>query len=96
MIGAEAAERRIPVAVIRAVSDLLDEDLPLDFNLFLTPSDWSKGVWSCITRPSNLFGLGRMRVQMGVASKRLTLIFERVLDELGCDCSTSHDRRMMP
>jgi len=37
-----------------------------------------------------------MRVQMGVASKRLTLIFERVLDELGCDRSTSHDRRMMP
>jgi len=96
VIGAEAAERRIPFAVIRAVSDLLDEDLPLDFNLFLTPSDWSKGVWSCLTRPSNLFGLGRMRVQMGVASKRLTLIFERVLDELGCDRSTSHDRRMMP
>jgi adenosylhomocysteine nucleosidase len=96
VIGAEAAERRIPFAVIRAVSDLLDEDLPLDFNLFLTPSDWSKGIWSCITRPSNLFGLGRMRVQMGVASKRLTLIFERVLDELGCDRSTSHDRRMMP
>ena len=46
MIGAEAAERRIPFAVIRAVSDLLDEDLPLDFNLFLTPSDWSKGIWS--------------------------------------------------
>ena len=27
VIGAEAAERRIPFAVIRAVSDLLDEDL---------------------------------------------------------------------
>jgi adenosylhomocysteine nucleosidase len=96
VIGAEAAERRIPFAVIRAVSDLLDEDLPLDFNLFLTPSDWPKGVWSCVIRPGNLFGLGRMRAQMDVASTRLTAIFERVLDELGCDCSTSHDRRMMP
>jgi adenosylhomocysteine nucleosidase len=81
-IGAMAAEHRIPFVVIRAVSDLLDEDLPLDFNLFLEPTDWFKGAWTCISRPTSLLGLRRMRTQMRTASRRITTVFERLLDDV--------------
>jgi adenosylhomocysteine nucleosidase len=81
-IGAIAAEHRIPFVVIRAVSDLLDEDLPLDFNLFLEPTDWLKGAWTCVSRPTSLLGLRRMRTQMRTASRRITTVFERLLDDV--------------
>ncbi|WP_447986336.1 5'-methylthioadenosine/S-adenosylhomocysteine nucleosidase family protein [Nitrospira sp. Nam74] len=81
-IGAMAAEHRTPFAVIRAVSDLLDEDLPLDFNLFLEPTDWLKGAWTCVSRPASLLGLRRMRTQMRTASRRITAVFERLLDDV--------------
>lgn len=81
-IGAIAAEHRIPFVVIRAVSDLLDEDLPLDFNLFLEPTDWLHGAWTCVSRPTRLLGLRRMRTQMRTASQRITTMFERLLDDV--------------
>jgi adenosylhomocysteine nucleosidase len=81
-IGAVAGEYRIPFVVIRAASDLLDEDLPLDFNLFLTRTDWLKGAWACVSRPTSLWGLRRMRTQMRTASQRLTMVFQRLFDEV--------------
>lgn len=81
-IGAMAAEYRIPFVVIRAASDLLDEDLPMDFNLFLEPADWWKGAWACALRPTSLLGLRRMRTQMRTASQRITAVFERFLDDI--------------
>jgi adenosylhomocysteine nucleosidase len=81
-IGAIAAEHRVPFVVIRAVSDLLDEDLPLDFNLFLERTDWLQGAWSCVSRPTSLLGLCRMRTQMRTASRRITTVFERLLDDV--------------
>jgi adenosylhomocysteine nucleosidase len=79
-VGASAAERNVPFVVIRTVSDLLDEDLPVDFNLFLHPADWPKGTWACLARPSLLMGLNRLRVQAAVASDRLTVFFRRFFD----------------
>lgn len=81
-IGAIAAEHRIPFVVIRAVSDLLDEDLPLDFNLFLEPTDWLKGAWTCVSRPTSFLDLRRMRAQMRTASRRITTVFGRFLDDV--------------
>ena len=81
-IGAVAAAYRIPFVVIRAVSDLVDEDLPLDFNLFLEPTHWLQGAWTCISRPTRLLGLRRMRTQMRTASQRITTVFERLLDDV--------------
>lgn len=95
-IGTEAAAHRIPFAVVRAVSDLLDEDLPLDFNLFLAPRDWVKGMWSCIVRPHNLMKLRHLRKHMQVASQRITTIFEHLLDELGGESSTDRIPQVMP
>jgi adenosylhomocysteine nucleosidase len=64
------------------VSDLLDEDLPLDFNLFLTPDGWPKGALACLTHPSRLLGLKRVRAQATLATERLTRFFERFLDDV--------------
>lgn len=86
-LGSAAAERQVPFAVVRAASDLLDEDLPLDFNLFLSQSGsigvmgWLRGAGQCLTRPSRLVGLNRLRRQSTVASERMTRFFERFLDE---------------
>lgn len=81
-IGAIAAEHRLPFVVIRAISDLLDEDLPLDFNLFLERTDWLRGAWTCVSRPTSLLGLRRMQTQMRTASRRITTVFERLLDDV--------------
>jgi Nucleoside phosphorylase len=81
-IGAMAAEHRIPFVVIRAASDLLDEDLPMDFNLFLERTYWLRGAWACVAKPASLWGFRRMRTQMRTASQRITTVFERFLDDV--------------
>jgi adenosylhomocysteine nucleosidase len=43
-LAREASRARVPFVIVRTVSDLRDEDLPLDFNLFLRPSRWIAGV----------------------------------------------------
>jgi adenosylhomocysteine nucleosidase len=77
-----AIAKGVPVLVARAVSDLLDEDLPLNFNHFLQPGGWTRGVIACLTHPSALLGLNRLRVQAGVGAARLTCFFGRFLDDL--------------
>ena len=81
-VGAAARERQVPFVVIRAVSDLVDEDLALDFNLFLTPAGWVRGALTCLARPSCVVGLLRLRAQSLVASERITTFFGRFLDDL--------------
>jgi len=69
-----AHERAVPFIVIRTVSDLVGEDLPLDFNLFLRPGGWLKGIWELLRRPSSVVGLNRLRLHSGLAASRLTAI----------------------
>jgi adenosylhomocysteine nucleosidase len=76
-VAAVAQERGVPMAIVRTVSDLADEDLPLDFNLFLRPTGWIKGVQAIIGSPSSLAGLNRLRKQSRVAGGRLTEWFQR-------------------
>jgi len=75
-VAAVAQERGVPMAIVRAVSDLLDEDLPLDFNLFLRPTGWIQGLQALISRPSSFAGLNRLRKQSRVAADRLTEWFQ--------------------
>jgi adenosylhomocysteine nucleosidase len=71
-LASAAREHRVPMAIVRTVSDLVDEDLPLDFNLFLRPTGWLKGMQAIIVRPSSLAGLNRLRQQSRIAADRLT------------------------
>jgi adenosylhomocysteine nucleosidase len=73
-LGTVAKDRGIPFVVLRTVSDLVEEDLPLDFNLFLRPSSWLKGIVSLLGHPSSLIGLNRLRRQSRLAADRLTTV----------------------
>ena len=48
--GQMAREQNIPFIVVRTISDLVDEDLPVDFNLFLHPRHWLKGLGQIVLR----------------------------------------------
>lgn len=75
-LAAQARRARVPFVIIRSVSDLLDEDLPLDFNLFLRPTGWLKGIGAVLAAPSScLRGLSRLRRQSLIAAKALTAFF---------------------
>jgi adenosylhomocysteine nucleosidase len=74
-LAVEANRAHTPFVIIRTVSDLLDEDLPLDFNLFLRPTGWLKGIGSILAAPSCLLGLGRLRRQSVIAAEALTVFF---------------------
>lgn len=73
-IGKVAQSHGIPFAVVRTVSDVAGEDLPLDFNAFLRPSGWLRGIGAMIMNPSSLKGLNRLRHQSRLAGERLTAI----------------------
>jgi adenosylhomocysteine nucleosidase len=74
-LAAQAQRAQVPFVIIRSVSDLLDEDLPLDFNLFLRPTGWLKGIGTVLAAPSCLLGLGRLRRQSLIAAEALTAFF---------------------
>jgi adenosylhomocysteine nucleosidase len=74
-LAAQAQRARVPFVIIRSVSDLLDEDLPLDFNLFLRPTGWLKGIGTVLAAPSCLLGLSRLRRQSRIAAQALTAFF---------------------
>ncbi len=74
-LAAQAQRAQVPFVIIRSVSDRLDEDLPLDFNLFLRPTGWLKGIETILAAPSCLLGLGRLRRQSLVAAEALTAFF---------------------
>lgn len=80
-VGAAARERHIPFVVIRGVSDLVDEDLPFDFNEYLH-GGWRRAAAACLARPSRLVGLNRLRRQAAVASERMTRFYGAFLDAL--------------
>jgi len=71
----------VPFAIARTISDLVDEDLPLDFNLFLTPTGWLSGVRSLVAHPSGFAGLNRLRKQSREAAERLTELFASYIAE---------------
>ena len=75
-LASVARERGVPMAIVRTVSDLVGEDLPLDFNLFLRPTGWMKGLWTLFRHPTGFVGLNRLRKQSRVAASRLTEWFQ--------------------
>lgn len=76
-----AASRNVAFAIVRSVSDLVDEDLPVDLNLFLKPAGWVKGLAACVAAPSCAGGFLRLRAQMRTASDRTSRFFAQFLDD---------------
>ncbi len=78
-IATVAAERRIPMGVLRVASDLKDADLPFDFNRCTGPLGWARGVALCVTHPSRLCALMAFRRDVAVATASLTEACREVL-----------------
>ena len=73
-IGNAARANGVPFAVLRTVSDVAGEDLPMDFNVFLKPWGWLLGMGAMILAPSSLVGLNRLRRQTRLAAGKLTAV----------------------
>jgi adenosylhomocysteine nucleosidase len=86
-LGAAAREQDVPFAVVRTVSDIANEDLPLDFNAFLAPSGWLQGLAALMIGPSRLIGLNRLRRQSRLAGERLAAV---------CAAYAEHDFGLSP
>jgi len=75
-------ERKIPVIVIRGISDTAMEDLPMDFNRFSRP-DGSLSIPRLLLgvakSPGAIRGLVRFRSRLNQASKNLGATLERFL-----------------
>jgi adenosylhomocysteine nucleosidase len=77
-----AAERGVPAATARVISDRADENLPLDFNLLLdadqnlSRSKLARAILAC---PRCLPGLLRLRRQTRFATRQLARVLARVL-----------------
>jgi hypothetical protein len=67
-------ERNIPSATIRVISDSSEEDLPLDFNTMLTPTqkiNYSKLGWALVRSPLKLMDLLAFQQKTIEAAKAL-------------------------
>ncbi len=75
-IGEIAQENGFPFLIVRAISDGANENLPVDFNLFLTPSGWVSGVLHIMTTPKSWKGFFDLYRHSKQASRQLTNFFE--------------------
>ena len=74
-IARVAAMEKVPFLAVRAVSDKVGEDLPMDFNLWLSSSGSLRGILEVMTHPSLLRGLYRMKCHADEADETLRRFF---------------------
>ena len=83
VVGKVATDHGIPFLVMRTISDSVDEDLPVDFNLFLRPFGWIQGLRTVIVNPRCWAGFLRLRSQMVQASRQITHFFQEFFLHVG-------------
>lgn len=74
------AERGIPAATFRVISDAANEDLPLDFNKLMTPDmtmNFGKLAWTLVTSPGKIPVLMRFGKSVQSSARELA----KALDE---------------
>jgi adenosylhomocysteine nucleosidase len=75
-IGEVAQGHGLSFLIVRAISDSLNEDLPVDFNLFRKPSGWFSGVMHIMTTPRSWTGFLDLYRHSKQAAQQLTKFFE--------------------
>jgi adenosylhomocysteine nucleosidase len=81
-IAKVCAQRGVPFLIIRSVSDLLDEDLPIDFNRYRTPDgrvDSNKVVRAALLRPVAFKGLWELRRRSKLCAERMSEFVQRLV-----------------
>jgi hypothetical protein len=76
------AERGIPCATVRVISDTADEDLPLDFNALARPDknlDFGKLFLAIATSPGKIGALMTLRKKTRFAAQQLADVLEKVI-----------------
>lgn len=76
-IGQVAQQHGLPFLIVRAISDGVNEDLPVDFNLFLKPFGWVGGVRYVLSTPRCWKGLFRLYRNSKQAGLQLSRFFEK-------------------
>ena len=87
-IGQVALQHGLPFLIIRAISDGVNEDLPLDFNMFLKPSGWVGGVRHVLFNPRCWMGFWRLYRNSRKAGLQLSGFFEKFFTTLSTDASS--------
>jgi nucleoside phosphorylase len=83
VIRALCHEQQIPSATVRVILDSVSEDLPLDFNLLMTPDqrlDPVKLTLTLLRSPAKVGALIRLRRQSRSAARKLAEVLARVVD----------------
>jgi adenosylhomocysteine nucleosidase len=76
-------ESGIPCVTVRVISDTADEDLPLDFNEFLTPDkklDMGKLMLSVAKKPWKMGALMELQRKTKLAAERLGEVLEKLVE----------------
>jgi nucleoside phosphorylase len=81
-IHAVCAERGIPCATVRVISDTADEDLPLDFNALAKPDkslDYGKLFLAVAKSPGKIGSLMRLQKKTKFAAAQLAVALEKII-----------------
>jgi nucleoside phosphorylase len=82
IIRAICRAHAIPSATIRVISDAANENLPLDFNIFMTSEqtlNYGKLVLSLLTSPAKIPAMLRLQRQTQLAARNLAGVLSRVI-----------------
>lgn len=81
-ILAVCRESHIPSAMVRAISDSANEDLPLDFNKLSNPDmslNYDKLLWAVVKSPLKIGALMRLHKHTRLAAERLAAVLEEFI-----------------
>ena len=84
-IAAVCDELRMPYLIVRAISDRLDEDLPVDFNRCRDTSgrvSTRRVIQAALARPRAFKGLIELRRRADLCASNLASFIERLLSEM--------------
>jgi adenosylhomocysteine nucleosidase len=81
-IASVCLEKKVPFLLIRAISDLRDEDFPIDFNACRTLDgrvSAAKVLQSVLRKPQAIKGLLRLNRRANLCADRLAFLIEQVI-----------------
>jgi adenosylhomocysteine nucleosidase len=82
-VQAVCRERGIPCATVRVISDTANEDLPLDFNLFLTPDkkvDMGKLMMAVAAKPWKMGAMMELQKNTKLAAQHLGEVLKKTIE----------------